>query len=275
MRRVEMRLFLTVCLTIFLFSPSCLPAAEVPFFNMSTVRHESVRLGTQTKSLVTKPFDVKNGGIWGTLAATGATAVAYIFDQDIRGNLADSRSSSLDSLTEAGSIVGNPFLHLGIAGAVYGGGVVAESARYRDLGLMLGEAAILADASTFVLKQAVGRARPLTDRGRDSFRPFQFGSDYDSFPSMHTSSSFAMASIVAGTSESMMVKVLSYSTALFVGFSRIYEDKHWASDVVMGAAVGELCGRVVMQSRVREGARVRITPLVAPNALLLSITSSW
>ena len=275
MGKVGMRFCFVVCLTVILCSPSSLPAAQLSFFNMSTVRHESVRLGTETKALVSTPFDVKNGGIWGALAATGATAVAYIFDQDIRGNLADSRSSSLDSLTEAGSLVGNPFLHLSIAGAVYGGGVVAESFRYRDMGLMLGEAAILADASTFVLKQAVGRARPVTGRGRDSFRPFQFGSDYDSFPSMHTSSSFAMASIVAGTSESMMVKVLSYSTALFVGFSRMYEDKHWASDVVMGAAVGELCGRVVMQSRVREGVRVRITPLVGPDALLLSLTTTW
>lgn len=186
MGRVGMRLCLTVCLTLILFSPSSLPAAQVPFFNMSTVRHESVRLGTETKALASKPFDMKNGGIWGTLAVTGATAVAYIFDQDIRGNLADSRSSSLDSLTEAGSLVGNPFLHLGIAGAVYGGGVIAESFRTRDIGLMLGEAAILADASTFILKQAVGRARPLTDRGRDSFRPFQFESEYDAFPSMHT-----------------------------------------------------------------------------------------
>ena len=146
MGKVGMRFCFVVCLTVILCSPSSLPAAQLSFFNMSTVRHESVRLGTETKALVSTPFDVKNGGIWGALAATGATAVAYIFDQDIRGNLADSRSSSLDSLTEAGSLVGNPFLHLGIAGAVYSGGVVAESSRYRDLGLMLGEAAILAPA---------------------------------------------------------------------------------------------------------------------------------
>lgn len=270
-----MRVTIAGILSAVLFSVSSAWCADVPFFSMSTARQEAVRLGDEARELATRPLDVDNGGIWGTVAATGVTAVAFIFDNDIRDRLAETKSDSLDTAAEGGSLVGHPLVHLGVAGLFYGGGVIAESPRYRDIGLMLGEAALLADVSSFVLKQAVGRARPETGRGRNSFRPFQFEDDYDSFPSMHTASSFAMASVLAGTSESLTVKVLSYSTALFVGFSRLYEDKHWASDVIMGAAVGELCGRVVMNSRVREGTGIRVAPVVSYNGFLLALISHW
>lgn len=254
---------------------SALPAygAEAAFSGMSTARRETSRLEAEAKDLVTTPFNRDSGALWGTAAAVGATGIAYIFDDDIRERLNGSRSSFLDDATDAGSLIGNPLLHLGVAGVMYGGGVLTDSPRHRELGLMLGEAALLADASTLILKQAVGRARPVAGRGRNSFRPFQFESDYDSFPSMHVASSFAMASVVSGTSDSMTTKVLSYSTALFVGFSRLYQEKHWTSDVVLGAAIGELCGRVVMASRQGEG--IRLVPVVSRDVLLLSLVSNW
>ena len=270
---MHVRLLITAVMATIFFPVSPVLGADFVFSGMSTARQEITRLTAQTKDLVAAPFNPDTGALWGTAGAVGGTAVAYLFDRRIRERLNGNRSSSLDDATDAGSLIGNPILHLGVAGLVYGGGVLVDSPRHRDVGLMLGEAALLADASTFVLKLTVGRARPLTNRGRDSFRPFQFRSDYDSFPSMHTASSFAMASVVAGTSENLTVKVLSYSTALFVGFSRMYEDKHWASDVVLGAAIGELCGRVVMNSRAGEG--LKIAPAVSSDALLLSLTGSW
>jgi hypothetical protein len=270
---VIVRFLVAVVLAAILWPVTPVQGSDFAFSGMSTARQEITRLTAQSKDLVAVPFDPDNDAFWGTAGAVGATAAAYLFDHKIRESLNGSRSSSLDDATDAGSLIGNPILHLGIAGLVYGGGVLADSPRQREVGLMLGEAALLADASTFLLKQAVGRARPLTNQGRDSFRPFQFRSDYDSFPSMHTASSFAMASVLAGTSESMTVKVLSYSTAVFVGFSRMYEDKHWASDVVLGAAIGELCGRVVLNSRVHEG--LRVAPVVSSDTLVLSLTGSW
>lgn len=69
-----------------------------------------------------------------------------------------------------------------------------------------------------------------------------------------------MASVMAATSESMATKALYYAAATFVGFSRIYQDKHWASDVVLSAAIGELCGRIVMATHVKKVTRFQLSP---------------
>ena len=38
-----------------------------------------------------------------------------------------------------------------------------------------------------------------------------------------------------------------YAGATAVGLSRMYHNRHWASDVVMGAAIGTFSGRKVVQ----------------------------
>ena len=68
------------------------------------------------------------------------------------------------------------------------------------------------------------------------------GSSYTSFPSGHTSGSFALA---AGLAEiyGSQAGSLAYLLAAFVASSRINDNKHYLSDVVAGACLGTLIGR--------------------------------
>ncbi len=220
------------------------------------------RLGGEGMAAITAPFDFNDGYGWGTVAAVGATGLAYLYDTNVRDRLQGARSDRLDSATDAGSFIGNPFVHLGVAAAFYGGGLAAGSPKYRELGEMMGESLILADAATLVLKEATGRARPLTGSGKGEFKPLSFRSDYDSFPSMHTASSFALASVISSTTDSLLTRFAAYGAATFVGFSRLYQNKHWASDVVLAAAIGELCGRVVTRYHATHTRSVQIVPLL-------------
>lgn len=265
---------LMVCIVLFAVSGTAL-ADENIFNSTKAIKEEVVRLGDEALEVVKTPLDTKDYGLVGTLAVTGAVGLTYVFDDDIRTKLQGSRSKGMDKATDVGSFVGNPFLHLGIAAAVYGGGILAENPRWKETGEMLGEAILLADATTFILKESVGRARPFVKGDKGSFTPGQFKSDYDSLPSMHTSSSFAMASVMAASSESMTTKVLYYSAATFVGFSRMYQDKHWASDIILGAAIGELCGRIVMATHVKNGNKVSIVPTVSENSAGLALLGRW
>jgi hypothetical protein len=267
--------FLMACFVLLALSSEVF--AEDTIFNSSkTLKEQVVRLGDEALEVVKTPLDTDGYGFVGTLAVAGAVGLTYVFDGDIRTRLQGSRSTGLDKVTDVGNLVGDPYLHLGIAAAVYGGGILADSPRWKETGEMLGEATILADATTFVLKEAIGRARPFVNGDKGSFRPGQFKTDYDSLPSMHTSSSFAMASIIAATSESMTTKVLSYAAATFVGFSRIYQDKHWTSDVVLSAAIGELCGRIVTATHVKKGSsKVSFVPLVSENSAGLAMLGRW
>ena len=246
-------------------------------FNSTTaIKGELLRLGDEAAELARVPVDTDNHGLVGTLAVAGAVGFTYVFDDDIRAKLQGAKSRNLDRATDAGNLIGNPFLHLGVAAAFYGGGVLADSPKYRTMGEMLGEAIVLADATTFILKEGIGRGRPFTGSGKDSFKPFQFKNDNDSMPSMHTSSSFAMASVLASASESMSAKLFYYSAASFVGFSRMYQDKHWASDVVLGAAIGELCGRVVTNYHAGTGSdRLTLAPMVSSNGASLALAGKF
>lgn len=258
-----------------LFFSSTVSAAEDNLFNSTTaIGNELGRLGEEAVQVATAPVDRE--AVFATLATAGAVGLTYYFDEDIRSKVMGIRGNNLNRATDAGSAVGNPYLHLGLAAAIYGGGVLAGSEKYRSLGEMLGESLILADAATFLLKEGFGRGRPHKTADKADFKPFSFSSDYDSLPSMHTASSFAMASVVARTSESLSVKMLAYSAAGFVGFSRIYQDKHWASDVLLGAAIGELCGRIVTNYHAGKGAsRLTIAPAASTDGASLAIIGKF
>ena len=102
----------------------------------------------------------------------------------------------------------------------------------RRIGISMGVAAV----ATELIKWPVGRVRPEdTDTETDNYQPF---SGNVSFPSGHTALSFAWATAVDRETKAGWVPWVVYPIATVVGWSRIHDDKHWASDVVAGAAVG-------------------------------------
>jgi membrane-associated phospholipid phosphatase len=72
---------------------------------------------------------------------------------------------------------------------------------------------------------------------------------YTSFPSGHTTLAFAAATVFAlEYHDRPLVPIVAYSAASLIGLSRITENKHWASDVFVGAALGYLCGKQVVNN---------------------------
>jgi membrane-associated phospholipid phosphatase len=232
------------------------------------------RLAGESSDFITTPLQIGNCNICITAGVLGATALAYSYDKDIQHSIKPNQNSKIKSASEAGSLLGDPYIHIGAALLVYGGGIVADSPKWKQTGEMIGEALILADASTLLIKEAAGRGRPDVSRAKGDFKPFGFKTDYDSFPSMHTSSSFAMASVLAATSESYVVKSACYLAASFVGFSRIYRNRHWTSDVLFGAALGELSGRTVTNFHA-SGKRFAISPISINNGAGLAMVGTW
>lgn len=68
-----------------------------------------------------------------------------------------------------------------------------------------------------------------------------------SFPSAHTSNAFTTATVFATLyKDKKWVPPLAYGLAAMVGASRVYNNAHWASDVMAGAAVGFLSARAMI-----------------------------
>lgn len=89
------------------------------------------------------------------------------------------------------------------------------------------------------LKPVIGRPRPWVLI--DGWVPLVY-SDDPSFPSGHTSASFAFAAAACCCLDAKWVKVLIYTAAALMGLSRLYVGVHFPSDVVGGAVIGALCG---------------------------------
>lgn len=153
------------------------------------------------------------------------------------------------------------FRILGLEGSIGTGiglyiiGRLDNQRRVQDLGLHSVESIVLSTAASYGIKTLAGRARPYIDVSKP--HNFQLGRGfsgdaYQSFPSGHSTAAFAFASTVSRETQMWWprsrwyIGTLMYGGATLVGMSRMYNNKHWASDVIGGAAIGTLIGLKVV-----------------------------
>jgi len=72
-------------------------------------------------------------------------------------------------------------------------------------------------------------------------------SNNHSFPSGHTQTAFVAAEFLHQEykDQSIWISIGGYSIATFVGVARVYNNRHWVSDVVAGAGIGILSTKAV------------------------------
>jgi len=110
---------------------------------------------------------------------------------------------------------------------------------------------------TDAIKPLVGRLRPkmLFEAGLYSFEPFRIGYEYNSFPSGHATTIFALAAALALFFPRWRLPL--FTLAAIVGLSRIIVGAHYLSDVLAGAWVGVVTVFLLMMLVRRRGWRVR------------------
>lgn len=92
----------------------------------------------------------------------------------------------------------------------------------------------------FTIKPLVSRPRPWLTI--ESFINLVPEHDPNSFPSGHTNAAFAFALAVCISAPKKWMKVSAVCAAVLMGLSRLYVGVHFPSDVIVGAAIGSLCG---------------------------------
>lgn len=144
-----------------------------------------------------------------------------------------------------------------ISAGLWGAGRLMQDRTMERVGLRSLEAVVVSGAVTGALKALSGRARP--DKSPNDARDFAFmrglreGSDYQSFPSGHATTAFAFAAVVdaewarLSPARPKWVAPMLYGLATLTAVSRVYDDRHWASDVVLGSAIGFVSGRAVVR----------------------------
>jgi len=135
-----------------------------------------------------------------------------------------------------GDYIGSMFT-VGAAGiAAYTVGRLDNKPRAEHLGMDEIEGVLLAEGISEGAKQIVRRKRPVPPSGK-------LHSGF-SMPSGHATISFTAATILQ-QHLGYKAGIPTYLVASYVAMSRLHDNVHWASDVVMGAATGIIIGRSV------------------------------
>ncbi len=190
-------------------------------------------------------------------AFTATTLALTPLDKRLAQELQDSSVQAnhfLKSASKGVEVIASPGAYY-IGGTMYIVGRIAHQPRLADLGWHGTEAVLLGELTSYAFKGLVGRARPfVTIDDPDDFKFGRgFGSQqWRSFPSGHSTTAFAAAAAVTDETtlwwpkSTWIVGPMMYGGASFVAVSRMYHNRHWASDVAVGAMIGTFAGKKVV-----------------------------
>ena len=166
----------------------------------------------------------------------GAAGAALIHPYDGRINRYFMENGGANDIFQAGKFIGSTGVLLGAATTTYIVGRAGTKPRVAHLGMDEIEAVLLAEGLAQTTKVIFRRDRPTNP---DGSREGGF-----SFPSGHATVTFAAASVLQ-QHLGYKAGVPTYLLATYVAMSRLQDNRHYASDVMMGAALGVVVGRSV------------------------------
>ncbi|MFC2135862.1 phosphatase PAP2 family protein [Bacteroidota bacterium] len=185
---------------------------------------------------------------WLTLTAiAGGTIGLMQIDDDVRSEIQSNREYD-DCLP---IVIGNKYgewVPLLVGTSFLTAGILQDNNANKRFGFEVIQSYIYSLTITGIGKLAFGRARPFMSEGSASYHPFQMSTtDYFSLPSGHTTAAFSLSTVLAAQSDNLLIKIAAFTPAVMTAFARIYYDKHWLSDVFLGAAVGYFVGKFVTE----------------------------
>lgn len=177
-----------------------------------------------------------------------------ISDQMRRSLLHD--NAAVRAAMDGGRVFGDPVVIVAGAG-LWALGELRANRTQRLVGMRSVEAIVASGIVTGAIKGLVGRSRPSTSpanpRDFGLARGIRSGSEFQSFPSGHATAAFAFASAVdaewgrLSPSRSGWVAPVLYGLATLTATSRVFHNRHWASDVLMGSAIGLVTGQAIVR----------------------------
>lgn len=205
-----------------------------------------VQVGQDFLHLLVAPRNWRGHDIMNLAAVFGTGTVFFTLDQDIFNWVAERRSDFSSDLSRIFTRAGDGAWLFAFCGAIYCLGEVMKKPDWRRTALLSLESLAISSVSVATLKFLVGRARPHAWEGSQSFHPLSTSQRFTSFPSGHASAAFSVAASIASETNSQTIDILAYSLATLAALSRVHDEAHWASDVLVGSAIGYFIGRGVV-----------------------------
>ena len=211
---------------------------------------------TDTKSVFTNPFHWKKGQIISAAAVLAGTIGLIAWgDKPIQQFFYRNENTFIDRTSYYFfSPLGSGLVGIPTLGVFYACGVIWKNKKAKETGLKGLEAYVITFVFTTAIKQVTHRHRPYQDVPPDPHQwdgPFSWGGSYgtfgyNSFPSGHSSSVFAVATLIGLEYwDTKWVPAVCFGLAGFTALYRLAVNDHWASDVLFGSAMGFAIGSMV------------------------------
>lgn len=205
-----------------------------------------------SKDIVISPYrwNTKQWLITGGVVAGGI--IAYTFDEEIYQFFHDNHSDGVDFASKyVFEPWGRGIYPAILIGGFYVYGLSTKNMRSRQIALGATQSFVMSGITVQIVKMFTHRHRPYNDDPPNSRLwegPFK-GFEYNSFPSGHSITAFALASFFSSVyQDKIWVGILAYGIATGVGIQRLYAGEHWSSDVLIGAALGIGIGKTVFRN---------------------------
>jgi len=222
---------------------------------------------SNTKALVVRPAHWNTGQWIGAGAVAATTAVLFTQDKAIatyfrglpQGNFEQVNKYFFDPF-------GKMYYTIPLMGAFYIYGATAKKDKPKVVAMDFVQASIYSGILVTLIKHIGHRHRPYQT---DPLNPYLWDGpitddwSHTSFPSGHTIMAFTFAGVL-GThyKKTIWVPILVYGLATAEAYSRMRADKHWASDVLVGAALGYGIGTFVVN---QDRCKIKVLPIVSSN----------
>lgn len=224
--------------------------------NAGDAAQDALTLAFEEQSLSNQFWEQDIWRLAGSVAIT-VTLAERSMDSEVREHFTEEPTQP-NLFSTVGNGWGSLRYGSGIMLGLYGYGRLSDNPVVMETSVNMLEAAMFSGALTQALKYGMGRVRP-----NETDSPENWFGDGLSFPSGHVTFAFAVSTAFAESVDhpSLLRRGFAYSLAGLTAYARMYDNKHWLSDVIAGAAIGASAALFVVNKNAIEMPPVSVIPL--------------
>jgi len=228
-------LLLIVCFPIIISAQTTIK--KTPETNWQVFKYDASNIFKSIGYSYTRPLHWK-GQQWSNFGAiVSGAGTLYLFDEESSNFFRKKQKNIPSFIRKYGKFYGKPKNNYLFTSGVYFTGLLTKNEKLRRTGVLLIASASSTGLLQQITKSIVGRSRPVNNKGKDTFDPFNTSRNYHSFPSGHAMLAFTNAYAIGKQFKSPWIKAGIYSVGLIPGASRLWDGQHWLSDVALGVAI--------------------------------------
>lgn len=224
---------------------------------------------TDSRDILASPFQMNKKQLMkASVFAAAAGSLILFADKPIHDFALNNYSPTINNIAKYGlEPWGDGPYSMSAMAAFYLYGTFGKNDRAKKIAMLGVKTFIITGIINYIPKEFIHRERPYVKGDPHIFLgPLHgYGTDEKhSLPSGHSMSAFAMATIISSEfNEYKIVPIVSYSIATLTALSRVYQNRHWFSDICVGSVLGYSMAKIIYN---HNNWGVKISPVIGKNS---------